>query len=280
MSSNEIWENLPLGKASTYLTEYTPSLLKAIPRSLSRGMSRNIPTTHLPFDGIDIWNAYELSWLNSKGKPEVALGEFFIPCTSPNLIESKSMKLYLNSFNQTRFSSRNEAERTIQEDLSAAVEKPVIVKLAGLDSPQATEIYTSMEGICLDSLDVNIKRYDHDPLLLKMLDEDQIVTESLYTHLFKSNCRITGQPDWASLYLHYQGHPLDHSALLQYLISFRDKTEFHEKCVEQIFMDLTQYCKIDKLTVYARYTRRGGIDINPFRSNFEKLNHNKRLSRQ
>lgn len=270
--------SLPLGKATEYISEYDPQLLCPFPRQIKRDVIG--VTGELPFAGYDIWNAFELSWLNMKGKPIVAMGEFHIPCESPNLIESKSFKLYLNSFNQTRLQGFEEAERRMSDDLSAAAGAPVRVRL--LDSDQfVTERIEALPGSCIDGLDIEVDNYALDPGLLEnSVDQQHIVEEELHSHLLKSNCLVTNQPDWGSVFIRYRGGQIDREALLRYLISFRQHNEFHEQCVERIFVDLQRYCQPEKLTVYARYTRRGGLDINPFRSNFENRIANLRQARQ
>ena len=268
----------PLGKTSAYPSAYDPNLLCPFPRQVKRDVIG--VTADLPFGGYDIWNAYELSWLNPKGKPVVAMGEFHVPCESPHLIESKSFKLYLNSFNQTRFPDSSQVEERLLKDLSAAAGARVRVRL--LDSEQfAVEQISQLPGECIDELDIEVANYALDPALLQnAADPMQMVEENLHSHLLKSNCLVTNQPDWGSLLIRYRGGKIDREALLRYLISFRQHNEFHEQCVERIFVDLLRYCQPQQLTVYARYTRRGGLDINPFRSNFETRIANLRLARQ
>ncbi len=269
---------LPLGKTTEYISEYDPQLLCPFPRQVKRDVIG--VTDALPFGGYDIWNAFELSWLNLKGKPIVAMGEFHFPCESPNLIESKSFKLYLNSFNQTRLQGFAEAEQRMGRDLSAAAGSPVRVRLFGSDQ-FVTEEIQPLAGECIDGLDIEVDDYSLDPALLEGAVEPQnIVTEELHSHLLKSNCLVTNQPDWGSVFIRYRGGRIDREALLRYLISFRQHNEFHEQCVERIFVDLMRYCQPEKLTVYARYTRRGGLDINPFRSNYETRIANLRQARQ
>ncbi|MFK5926229.1 MAG: NADPH-dependent 7-cyano-7-deazaguanine reductase QueF [Desulfuromusa sp.] len=269
---------LPLGKATIYKTEYDAQLLCPFPRQIKRDVIGVTET--LPFSGYDIWNAFELSWLNLKGKPIIAMGEFHIPCESPNLIESKSLKLYLNSFNQTCFADFEQIEDLLVADLSRAAGAKVRVRL--LDSDQfVTEQLQYFPGRCIDGLDIDVSNYSLDPSLLEnSTDPQHQVEEELHSHLLKSNCLVTNQPDWGSVLIRYRGHKIDPEALLRYLISFRQHNEFHEQCVERIFVDLMRYCQPEKLTVYARYTRRGGLDINPFRSNFETHIANLRLARQ
>jgi len=275
---NEFEANLPLGKATVYTSEYDPGLLCPIPRKLKRdeiGL-----TADLPFHGVDIWNAYELSWLTPKGMPVVAMGEFRIPCESLNLIESKSLKLYLNSFNQTRFDDFESVRALMSQDLGGAAGTPVDVRLISA-AEFSTESFATLPGHCIDDLDLAIKNYSLDFGVLEgAADPQQQVAETLHSHLLKSNCLVTNQPDWGSVLIRYKGSKIDHEAVLRYLISFRQHNEFHEQCVERIYSDLMRFCHPDKLTVYARYTRRGGLDINPYRSNFEYDVKNLRLARQ
>ena len=271
-------QNLPLGKPTSYRDEYDPALLCPFPRQPKRaelGLQ-----TELPFHGIDLWNAYELSWLDGQGKPVVAMAEFRFPCTSPFLIESKSFKLYLNSLNQTRFADFAAVATTLERDLGKAGGAPVAVRLLPLAELIGTSLAT-LPGRCLDNLDIAIDRYDYAPQLLDgAASPGAVVEETLHSHLLKSNCLVTRQPDWASVLIRYRGPAIDPAALLRYLVSFRRHSEFHEQCVERIFTDLLQRCRPEQLTVYARYTRRGGLDINPFRSNFEADLPNWRLARQ
>jgi len=276
-------EHLVLGKTTAYSEHYDANLLQAVPRILSRD-TINLPTK-LPFTGIDIWNAYEVSWLNSRGKPIVAILQCDVPVESENLIESKSFKLYLNSFNQTRFSSESEVLAHLQRDLSACAGLPVTLSLT-----QASRFAASIIGdlpaklddnypcVLLDDLDIAINDYELSPSRLST--DSHKTSETLISHLLKSNCLITNQPDWGSVLIKYSGNKIDRESLLCYLISFRQHNEFHEQCVERIFNDILTVCGPEKLTVYARYTRRGGLDINPFRSNFESPYTNIRLARQ
>ncbi len=258
---------LTLGKATEYISEYTPNLLQAVPRSLNRD-DLALDQSILPFTGEDVWYGYELSWLNEKGKPVVAVAEFRFACTSPNLVESKSFKLYLNSFNQTRFSSVDEVKKLLCKDLSKTAQSNAQVSLYEVeDCPALIIAEKNEQNICIDKQDISIDNYQYNAGLLSSESNSSTqVEEKLVSHLLKSNCLITQQPDWASLYIHYKGQKIDHESLLKYIISFREHNEFHEQCVERIFMDLMQHCQLDELTVFARYTRRGGLDINPFRS--------------
>ncbi|WP_447920801.1 NADPH-dependent 7-cyano-7-deazaguanine reductase QueF [Achromobacter aegrifaciens] len=256
----------PLGQSVAYASQYDPSLLFPIARSHNRA-ALNLEAGKLPFAGVDLWNAYELSWLDAKGKPRVAMATFSVPADSPNIIESKSFKLYLNSFNQTRLVNSAALRGRLERDLSAAAGAPV-----GLDFflPQRfSELRMGeLDGIYIDKLDIEIDTYEPAPEVLRTRPGD-VVEETLASRLLKSNCPVTGQPDWASVQIRYRGAPIDRESLLRYVVSFRQHAEFHEHCVERIFSDIMQACRPEQLTVYARYTRRGGLDINPWRSNFE-----------
>lgn len=271
-------EHSPLGKSSEYIATYTPSLLFPIPRA-AKWAELGLTAETLPYQGVDFWNCYELSWLLPSGKPVVAIGEFSIPADSPNIIESKSFKLYLNSLNQTAFSDRAEVQATLVNDLSAAAGKPVTVRVRSLTDIE-NEGVASVPGVCIDDLDVSISSYDRPQPELLRCDDSRVVEESVHSHLLKSNCPVTSQPDWGSVVVQYRGAALDHASLLEYIVSFRQHSDFHEQCVERIFMDLQRLLKPEHLTVYARYVRRGGLDINPYRST-EKLDvDNRRLARQ
>lgn len=269
---------LKLGQKTDYASEYDPTLLQAVPRRLNRdelGISEQ-----QPFDrGADIWTLYELSWLNSKGVPQVAIADVAVDFRSENLIESKSFKLYLNSFNQTKFESIAAVERCLVEDLSRCASGRVTVNIHKLDAYRQQPI-ADFDGERIDDLDIEIHDYHFSNCILENIAQGERVEETLVSHLLKSNCLITNQPDWGSVQIHYVGKRLDREKLLRYLISFRQHNEFHEQCVERIFTDLMRFAKSEKLTVYARYTRRGGLDINPFRSNFESEPQNQRLARQ
>ncbi|MBF4257088.1 NADPH-dependent 7-cyano-7-deazaguanine reductase QueF [Vibrio anguillarum] len=269
---------LTLGKKTDYAKQYDPSLLQPVPRSLNRD-DLHLGDS-LPFKGCDIWTLYELSWLNEKGLPQVAIGEVSIPATSASLIESKSFKLYLNSYNQSKIASWDEVTQRLTNDLSACAGAQVSVTLNPVSDYTGQAIVT-MQGECIDGQDIEIESYQFDASLLKSAARGEQVNETLHSHLLKSNCLITNQPDWGSVEIHYQGQQIDREALLRYLVSFREHNEFHEQCVERIFTDIMQYCQPTKLTVYARYTRRGGLDINPFRSTEqERPTHNQRMARQ
>ncbi|QXC56821.1 NADPH-dependent 7-cyano-7-deazaguanine reductase QueF [Vibrio mimicus] len=269
---------LTLGKKTDYANQYDPMLLQPVPRSLNRD-DLHLGDT-LPFQGCDIWTLYELSWLNEKGLPQVAIGEVSIPATSANLIESKSFKLYLNSYNQTHFASWDDVQARLVQDLSTCAGETVTVKVKSLIEYTAEPIVT-MQGECIDEQDIEIKDYEFDDALLQGAAQGEEISEVLHSHLLKSNCLITNQPDWGSVEIAYHGAQINREALLRYIVSFREHNEFHEQCVERIFTDIMRYCQPKTLTVYARYTRRGGLDINPFRSNCHSApEHNQRMARQ
>ncbi len=254
----------PLGKNSAYRTDYAPELLFPIARQGKRdelGLSGT-----LPFFGVDVWNAYELSWLNMRGKPQVAVARITVPADSPNIIESKSFKLYLNSFNQTRLGGPDALRELLQQDLSAAVGANVHVVLTMQEEFGKLQM-GELDGLLLDRLDIEVDSYSPQPELLKANFDELPVEETLVSHLLKSNCLVTGQPDWGSVQIIYSGPQIDQESLLKYLIGFREHNEFHEQCVERIFTDILRQCRPQHLTVYARYTRRGGLDINPWRTN-------------
>ena len=258
-----------LGKVATYADRYDAALLYPLPRAAQRAL---IGVAKRPvFLGADLWTAYELSWLNTRGKPQVALGRFVVPCESTHLVESKSLKLYLNSFNNTVFADIDAVRQTLQKDLSEAVWRGGVVKSSvgvQLLSPEqyAKEKIAEMDGLSLDRLDLDCSHYQPAPELLCAASNEAPVTETLYSNLLKSNCLVTGQPDWGSVSISYSGAQIDQAGLVQYIVSFRNHNEFHEHCVERMFMDIWTRCQPTKLTVYARYTRRGGVDINPWRS--------------
>ena len=271
-------KSLKLGQKTEYASEYDRTLLQPVPRALNRnglGITQNQPFTI----GADIWTAYEISWLNEKGLPQVAIADIYLDYQSQNLIESKSFKLYLNSFNQSKFTDINSVQQTMQRDLSECAQGYVKVRLNPVDIYDSQKI-DHLQGDCIDEQDIEITSYEFNADWLKDCVSDEIVEEKLVSHLLKSNCLITNQPDWGTLHIHYVGRKIDHEKLLRYVVSFRQHNEFHEQCVERIFCDLMYYAQPEKLTVYARYTRRGGLDINPFRSNFENLPENLRLARQ
>ena len=261
-------EQSQLGKASSYIDQYDASVLFPIPRADKRA---DIGVTDTPpFIGADMWTAYELSWLNLRGKPQVALAHITVPCESPRIIESKSFKLYLNSFNNTRFLDAREVRERIRADISAATGVGIGIKTIGPELFDREPVH-EMDGLSLDRLDVECLHFTPAPELLFAEFDEPPVTETLTSNLLKSNCLVTGQPDWGSVRIAYTGPAINQEGLLQYLVSFRNHNEFHEQCIERIFMDVWTRCKPIKLSVYGRYTRRGGVDINPFRCSHPAL---------
>lgn len=252
--------DLLLGKTTEYVSEYTPSLLQGIAREQSR-IALGIDG-QLPFDGVDIWTGYELSWLNERGKPQVATANFYVPCHSVNIVESKSFKLYLNSLNQTKFSDVAQLTATLESDLKAVVGRSVVVEVQLLGSDRVVITRPVAENI--DGQDITINQYSPDSSLLHCRPGG-VVEEVLSSDLLKTNCPVTGQPDWASVFIRYRGNAIERESLLRYIVSFRQHQDFHEHCVETMFQDISQQCKPEALLVYARYTRRGGLDINPLR---------------
>ena len=256
-------DHSPLGKATVYADRYDAGLLFPIPRQGKRD-DIGVSGDALPFHGVDIWNGYELSWLDPRGKPAVAVAEFRFPATTPNIVESKSFKLYLNGFAQERLTDADAVRALLVRDLSAAAGGPVDVVLRAPCELDGTPI-AEPEGTLLDAQDLEFDCYGPPrPDFLGTCEGD--TRDVLVSHLLRSNCPVTGQPDWGSVQIAYAGAPIDQAGLLRYLVSFRTHTEFHEQCVERIFMDIQARCAPRELTVYARYTRRGGLDINPFRS--------------
>ena len=277
-------EDSLLGKAAPYVDQYDASLLYPISRALKR--SEIGVSATLPFLGADLWTAFELGWLNARGKPQVAIAHITVPCETPNIVESKSFKLYLNSFNNTKFADVADVQARIRADISEAVwrgsesKATVGVKII-LPELFDREPVHEMDGLSLDRLDIECVRYTPAPELLTAVFDEQPVSEMLTSNLLKSNCLVTGQPDWGSVQISYSGPQINQEGLLQYLVSFRNHNEFHEQCVERIYMDIMRRCKPVKLAVYARYTRRGGLDINPFRTSHPlALPANVRTARQ
>jgi 7-cyano-7-deazaguanine reductase len=259
----------PLGKETEYPATYNPDLLVALPRSSNRnllGLSKS-----LPFVGEDIWHAYEISWLDKKGLPKVAIGRFIFPCESPFLIESKSFKLFLNSLNQESFQDKQAVIALLSENLSGCACAEVNVTLFELE--ESADLIKLPEGFCLDSIDVQINHYQPDSALLTIDQDnsDELVEECLYTDLFKSNCPVTNQPDWGTISINYKGPAIYHQGLLAYLVSYRLHSDYHENCVERIFVDIQEKCKPQELAVQGNFLRRGGLDINPVRSTDSEL---------
>jgi 7-cyano-7-deazaguanine reductase len=269
-------EDSPLGKASSYPDKYAPELLFPIARSDAR-LTLGIAAP-LPFTGVDIWNAWELTWLSATGKPEVAIAEIRVPADSPNLVESKSLKLYLNSLSMSSFESLETVGATIAGDLSAAAGATVGVEIASVSAAGNRQV-NQLPGSCIDLLDVSCDTWEVDASLLHA-NPKAVVDESLHSHLLRSLCPVTGQPDAGSLLVSYRGPRIDQRGLLRYIVSFRQHNDFHEACVERVFIEILERCKPEMLSVHALYQRRGGIDINPFRSNCDALPTAMRLWRQ
>ena len=269
--------NLYLDKNMDYVTEYTASVLEAIPRINQRG-TLGITEESLPFRGTDFWNGYDFSWLNPAGVPEVALIQLQFPCSSPRMVESKSLKVYLGSFAQTHFDRRKDVIASVEVDLTELTGGPVNVSLVQPDQVQGTGLGTP-NGRCLDLLDITLDEYFWNPEFLQ-ISSDVEVRESVYSHLLRTICPVTGQPDLASLQIQYQGRTISEEGLLRYVVSYRQHAEFCEQVIERIFVDIMNRCHPDRLSVQARYTRRGGLDINPFRTLDENTGVDVRLWRQ
>jgi 7-cyano-7-deazaguanine reductase len=270
-------EQSALGQSTVYADRYDPSLLFPIPRAGKRA-EIGVGDT-LPFHGVDIWNAYELSWLDGRGKPVVAMAEFRVPATSPNIIESKSFKLYLNGFAQERVADAAALATTLTRDLSHAAGAAIGVLLS--EASAAKHPVTDLDGHLLDDQPIDIDHYGPPEAgFLQAAASAKVTEETVVSHLLRSNCPVTGQPDWGSVQIAYRGTPIDHAGLLRYLVSFRNHNEFHEQCVERIYVDVMARCAPEQLSVYARYTRRGGLDINPFRSSKALSPANSRGARQ
>lgn len=252
-----------LGKTVVYDDTYNPKRLFAVPRAEKRA-EIGINSSPLPFFGFDLWHHYEVSWLNEKGKPVVALAKIQYDCASPFIVESKSLKLYFNSFNQTQFATREQVETLIKTDLAAILATEVFVGLMPLSATPASELSPQFEGDCLDELDIECNEYLPNPDFL--CAQGAFVQETLHSNLLKSNCLITEQPDWGSVQIQYHGSKMDRAGLLRYIVSFRNHNEFHEQCIERMFMDIFTRCQPKHLTICGHYTRRGGLDINPYRS--------------
>ncbi len=274
---------LELGQKSSYDSSYNPDKLYPIPRALKRA-EIGVDDNNLPFYGIDTWNHYEVSWLNAKGKPQVALANIVYDCSSKFIIESKSMKLYFNSLNNTKFEDKTELLNTIKKDISEKLGDNAEIKLFDLNNPELLNLELNFAGQNIDDLDIECNEYNINPDLLGLDQQhnDQVISEVLCSNLLKSNCLVTKQPDWASLQISYTGLKIDHEGLLKYIVSCRNHDEFHEQCIERIFVDIMRKCAPQELTVYGCYTRRGGVDINPYRTTNKefKIENNFRLVRQ
>ena len=278
-------EHSQLGKSSAYADQYDPSLLYPLERQSQRN-TLGLTAGRLPFMGADFWTGYELGWLNPRGKPQIAMARFVVPCDSTHIVESKSFKLYLNSFSNTRFDDMTAVRERLRADLGAAIWHGGAIRASvgvQLIPPEQfeRESVQELDGLLLDRLDIECDQYQPQAQYLSANTDEQPVTETLTSHLLKSNCLVTGQPDWGSVRISYHGPQIDQEGLLKYIVSFRNHNEFHEHCVERIYMDIWMRCKPTKLSVYARYTRRGGLDINPFRTSHPQgLPANIRTARQ
>jgi 7-cyano-7-deazaguanine reductase len=263
-------EHSPLGKPTAYADQYDPTLLFPVARQTQRE-ALGLKGDRLPFLGADLWTGYELGWLNAKGKPQIAIARFVVPCDSTHIVESKSFKLYLNSYTNSRFDHIDQVRERLRADLSTAIWQGGVLRASvGVQLIQPDmfdrEPIQEMDGLLLDRLDIECDQYQPRPDYLRAMFDEQPVTETLTSHLLKSNCLVTGQPDWGSVRISYHGPQMDQEGLLKYIVSFRNHNEFHEHCVERIFVDIMRRCKPTQLSVYARYTRRGGLDINPWRT--------------
>ena len=285
MSLDSTPEQSQLGRASNYVDHYDAGLLFPIPRATQRE-AMGIPANALPFFGADLWTAFELSWLNARGKPQLAIAHFTVPCETSNIVESKSLKLYLNSFNSSVFDNPDSVRERLRTDLGEALWRgsdragSIGVRLVAPEVFDREEV-RELDGLNLDRLDIECIHYQPAPDLLASDPTQSSITETLTSRLLKSNCLVTGQPDWGSVQVRYSGSPIDQAGLLGYIVSFRNHNEFHEACAERIFTDIWRRCRPTKLSVYARYTRRGGLDINPFRASWpQALPANIRMARQ
>ncbi|MDG2271538.1 MAG: NADPH-dependent 7-cyano-7-deazaguanine reductase QueF [Halioglobus sp.] len=266
---------LLLGRRTPIVDQYTPSILYPIPRDTAR---QNLGlTAALPFGGIDFWHAYELSWLDASGKPVVRIGRFSVPATSPNIVESKSFKLYLNSLNNICFASDEQARDTIISDVSGVAGELICLTLYAVDDPALAG--TILSGDCLDESPITLKSAEPDASQIDLY-AGEVAEEILYSHLLRSLCPVTGQPDWATVWLHYRGTAIVHGSLLRYIVGYREHKEFHEQCVERMFVDIAARCDVEFLHIQAFYTRRGGLDISPFRSTDVDAQPLPRLNRQ
>ena len=269
-------DNTELGKKSDYIDTYMPSLLHSIPREEARDDA--LLTVPQGMVGEDVWTGYEFSWVNTDGRPLVCGLRLRVSAQSKAMVESKSLKLYLMSFSNTKFANRTEVLTTLDQDLSVAFRAPVLVELLNLSQMESTVGH--MPGRCLDDVDVRCSVYQHDPSLLVPAQSDVQVRETVNTHLFRTLCPVTGQPDWASVAVEYAGAAIDDAGLMKYLVSYRNHPGFHETSIEMIFTDLTRTYELNHLSVYGRFQRRGGLDINPFRSTSETSAPIYRLARQ
>lgn len=270
-----------LGQSTDYPTSYCPDILYPISRQLGRE-SLALPAEQLSL-GVDFWHCFEVSWLDNNHISQVAMLRLSIAANSPLIIESKSLKLYLNSLNFTIFDCQDSVLATIRRDLSACLQTQVEISLFELNQPDSLPI-DKPDGVCIDKACQNKKialSTQVDSGLLGMPSDGQMVKQSYYSHLLRSNCPVTNQPDWGTVQIDIESPLIDCANLLAYLLSYRQHNGFHEQCVEQIFCDLTCAFRPKTLMVRAWYTRRGGIDINPVRvSDLSLLPKPSRLIRQ
>jgi len=276
VSSDSI-SNSPLGKSSSYVATYTPSLLHSIPRDDARARLRGL-TDSSAFHGEDVWNCYELSWLSPKGGPRGSVLRIRVPHSSGAIVESKSMKLYLNSFAQSQFENTAEVQKTLDSDLLLAFRAPVTIELYEPD--QLKQPPAGLPGDCLDDMDVDVAAFTLDETLLTGSEPDTHVNKTVHTHLFRSLCPVTGQPDWASVLIEYAGPRFELADLYRYLVSYREHPGFHEATIEQIYLDIQNRLEPTSLAVYGRFLRRGGIDINPYRASIPGPAPELRVARQ
>ncbi len=279
MSSTDTKERLKqsdLGKEIAYDPNYNPARIFPLERFSQRAELGLFNET--PFFGFDEWNHYELSWLNQKGKPEVGLAQIIYSCATPNIIESKSMKLYFHSFNNTKFKNIDDVKNTAKKDIEQCVRGDVIINIIPIKIANEQITMHGFDGICLDDLDIECSVYHVNPSFLTT-ENQYVENETVYSDLLKSNCLGTHQPDWGSVRITYSGKKITHEGLLKYIVSFRNHNEFGEHCIERIFIDISKHCQPEKLTIQGRYTRRGGIDLNPFRTTEKDFSIEKYLQR-
>lgn len=274
-----------LGQSTSYPKTYAPDMLYPIPRALGRA-NLALPADALSI-GMDWWQVFEMSWLNLHGISQVAMARLAIPATSDYIVESKSLKLYFNSLNFTEFDNQQAVKATVEKDLSACLKTDVTLEIFEVNIANSLPI-SAPQGDCIDNaLDSSDKKIaivsNVNPSSLTVAHQgaSDSQLQILHSHLLRSNCPVTNQPDWGTLEIQIDSQPIDRAGLLEYILSFRQHNGFHEQCVEQIFSDLTQVFAPKTLMVRAWYTRRGGIDINPCRvSDISLLPPPSRLNRQ
>lgn len=277
VANNDKTPGISLGKEASYPDHYDAALLAPIARAATRQALWG--GNAMPCDGVDVWTAYELSWLTPSGKPRAGMAEFRFSAASSHIVESKSFKYYLNSLNQSVFASEEAVGEVMQRDLARASGGDVSVRFLGLHE---NDVLALVSGFCVDDLNVSVNAYSPDAAILRVKSDrkNPVRNARLYSHLLKSNCPVTGQPDWATVWIEYTGAEICPESFLRYVVSYRQHQDFHENCVERMFHDIHQQCQTESLSVYARYTRRGGLDINPFRTNAGRDVPFGRLARQ